>query len=181
MTDKASGSERSSNDPRRDEERFHSIYSELRSAARRARRGGPGQTLNTTALVHEAWLKLRQSDRQYADEEHYVSTAAVAMRQVLVDHARYRAAACRDREQEVPILTNDLDEFAARSSVELLALDEALNDLADFDARGADLVVLRFFGGVSLERAAEILKTSRRTAARDWARARAFLAARLQH
>lgn len=161
------------------QEEFRSIYRELRKAARRARRSNPQQTLNTTALVHEAWLKVRDSAGDYNDDAHYIAAAATAMRHILVDYARYHGAACRDRNRRLPLVSSDLAELDAADSTELLALDEALEDLATFDRRGASVVMLRFFAGVSLERAAEVLEVSRRTAARDWSRARAFLATRM--
>lgn len=157
----------------RDDERFADVYAELREIARREHRRNPSATLNATALVHEVWLKLRDRDAGWNGREHFLSTAALAMRHVLVDYARYRAAERRDAAREVPLIDSVM---AAPSTAErLLAVDSALDELAELDPRLARLVMLRFFGGLTIDEAARCLDTSPRTAARDWARARAYL------
>ncbi len=162
-----------------DEDRFAELYRELRAAARQARSRNPQRTINTTALVHEAWLKLDRGSTAFRDREHFVRTAALAMRQVLVDYARYRGAERRDREAELPLIESQLEDLSIGASEEMLALDQALSQLQQIDERAADLVLLRFFAGLSIDEAAEVLDISSRTAARDWIRARAFLKARL--
>ena len=155
------------------------IYEQLRRAARSARRVNPQNTLNTTALVHEAWLKLEQSRHSTGDRGHYARTAAVAMRQLLVDYARFRGSAKRDRAVEMPLVESGTVGFAPLARDEILSLDQALDELAGFDSRAADVVLLRFFGGLSIKEVAKTLRISVRSANRDWARARAFLKTRI--
>jgi len=155
------------------------VYEQLKRAARGARRVNPQNTLNTTALVHEAWLKLEQSRHQTGDRSHYLRTAALAMRQLLVDYARFRGSARRDRAAEMPLVETGLAEFLPLAREEILSLDQALDELAGFDARAAEVVLLRFFGGLSISEAAETMQISVRSASRDWTRARAFLKTRL--
>ncbi|WP_376693101.1 ECF-type sigma factor [Wenzhouxiangella sp. EGI_FJ10409] len=161
------------------DEYFVQVYRQLRQAARQARSANPQQTLNTTALVNEAWLKLEQADAPANDRMHYLKTAAMAMRQLLVDYARYRGAEKRDRAMELPLFEEFLPEVDTDSAEEVLALEAALECLEELDPRAAELVVLRFFGGATLEEAADMMNTSRRSAAREWARARAFLRTQL--
>ena len=161
------------------DEYFVQVYRQLRQAARNARSANPQQTMNTTALVHEAWLKLEQSDAPANDRMHYLKTAALAMRQLLVDYARYRGAEKRDRAMELPLFEELLPGVSTDSADDVLALETALGRLEQLDPRAAELVVLRFFGGATLEEAAQMVATSRRSAARDWARARAFLQTQL--
>ncbi len=153
--------------------RLAEIYSELRRIARREHRRNPQLTLNTTAVVHEAWLKLSDRDGEFKNREHFIGTAAMAMRQVLVDYARYRTAAKRDVGQEVRLFENE--EIEGGTAAELLAIDQALEGLEALDPRLAQLVSLRFFAGLSLDEAANHLGISARTAARDWGKARAYL------
>jgi RNA polymerase sigma factor (TIGR02999 family) len=161
------------------DEYFVEVYRQLRQAARNARAHNPQHTMNTTALVNEAWLKLEQSDAPANDRMHYLKTAALAMRQLLVDYARYRGAEKRDRAMELPLLEELVPGSDSGAADDVLALEGALDELESLDPRAAELVMLRFFGGATLEEAAELLSTSRRSAARDWARARAFLRTRL--
>lgn len=161
------------------DEYFVEVYRQLRRAARQARSVNPQQTLNTTALVNEAWLKLEQADAPANSRMHYLKTAAMAMRQLLVDYARYRGAEKRDRAMELPLFEEFLPDVDTESAAEVLALESALERLEELDPRAAEMVVLRFFGGATLEEAAEIMAMSRRSAARDWARARAFLRTQL--
>ncbi len=162
-----------------DESAFAELYRSLRSAARQARSRNPQRTLNTTALVNEAWLKLDAGDTAFRDREHFIRTAALAMRQILVDYARYRGAARRDREAELPLIEAWVEDLETDSPDDVLVLDQALRELEAVDERAATLVLLRFFGGLSMDEAAEMLDISPRTAARDWTRARAFLKLRM--
>lgn len=163
-----------------DDETFARVYRELRSIAHRIRSGNPQETINTTALVHEAWLRLNQGERRFQEHGHYLCTAAVAMRQILVDYARYRGAAKRDREQEIPLFECGVVDQSAQSAEEILAFDQALDSLERLDQRAAWLVMLRFFAGLPVGEAAEVLDISPRSAARDWARGRAFLKTHLK-
>jgi RNA polymerase sigma factor (TIGR02999 family) len=156
------------------------VYDELRAVARRQlRRWRPGQTLDTTALVHEAYLRLvDQAGATWQDRAHFLSVAGVAMRHILVDAARRRAAKKRGGE----VLRVPFDELRAdriqdvdSQAVEILALDEALTSLAARTERLSHLVELRFFAGLTEEETAQTLGTSERTVRRDWRKARAFL------
>lgn len=142
---------------------------------------GPGHTLEPTALVHEAYLKLVGPDPQqpWNGRVHFFAAAAEAMRRILIDHARRKHRARRGgglkrvELQDVDLATGDLR--ADKEADELLALDEALTKLAKADAGKAELVRLRYFAGLTLEQAAELLGISRATADRHWAFARAWL------
>lgn len=155
------------------------VYEELRVAAHRQlrRRRPGGQTLDTTALVHDAYLKLIDHQRAgWRDRNHFMAVATLAMRQILVDHARRRAAGKRGgNEQVVTLEEGRMRDAAGSRAVEILALDQALHKLAGLDERLAKLVELRFFGGLSVEETAEVLDVSERTVKRDWRKARAFL------
>lgn len=154
---------------------FPLVYREVHERAhRQLARRRPGETLSTTALVHETYLKLAGSARQsYEDRIHFFAVASRAMRQILVDYARRNAAAKRGGGRAV---TLD-DESAANPdrAEELLALDEGLERLQELDPRLVQTVELRFFGGLSVEETADALGVSPRTVKRDWQRARAFL------
>jgi RNA polymerase sigma factor (TIGR02999 family) len=156
------------------------VYEELRAVARRQlRRWRPGQTLDTTALVHEAYLKLMDPvGASWQDRAHFLSVAGVAMRHILVDAARRRMAKKRGGEGfRIPLeelAGRDEPEAGARA-VEILALDEALNSLAACNERLCRLVELRYFAGLTEEETALTLGTSERTIRRDWRKARAFL------
>jgi len=152
------------------------VYEDLRRMARRHMgRQGPGHTLQTTALIHEAYLRLvDQKEARWQNRTHFFAVAARAMRQILVDYARARHAAKRGGEAVVV----SLDEAAVASderAAELLALDDALESLAAIDRRKCQVVELRYFGGLSVEETAEVLKVSPETVARDWRMARAWL------
>jgi RNA polymerase sigma factor (TIGR02999 family) len=157
------------------------IYDDLRLRAhQQLRRRRPGQTLDTTALVHEAYLKLvDQSQADYRDRCHFYAAASMAMRHVLVDRARRHAARKRGGAGLQVTLDSALLQVQAKA-VEILALDEALRALAAVDERLARLVELRFFGGLTLEETAETLQISARTVQREWRMARAFLHRALQ-
>ncbi len=152
------------------------IYAALRDLAGRYwRRHGVGHTLEPTSLVHEAWLKL-DDPSAYRSREHFLAVAARAMRQVLVDRARARGADKRGAGWErVTLASVGQPEGAA----DLLALDQALSALAELDPRGAEIVQMRFFGGMSVPEVAAALDVSTRTVEQDWRLARAWLVARL--
>jgi RNA polymerase sigma factor (TIGR02999 family) len=159
---------------------FALVYDELRRIAHRQRRGiGAPPTLNTTALVHEAYLKLSPAPEISAlTRPHFLALAARAMRQVLVDHARSRAAIKRGGEIS---FTEDGDEGAGPTGdvVNILALDDALRALTKIDPRAGRVVEWHVFGGLSLEQIAELQGVVLRTTFRDWRRARAFLISQL--
>lgn len=157
------------------------VYQELHTMARRQLRyRRPGQTLTTTALVHEAYLKLvDHPGATWQDRAHFLSVAAIAMRQILVDSARRRVAKKRGGEGlRIPFdeLRQGKDEPSAEArAVEVLALDRALTSLATLNERLSQLVELRFFAGLNEEETAQVMGTSERTVRRDWRKARAFL------
>ncbi|HVR98128.1 MAG TPA: ECF-type sigma factor [Thermoanaerobaculia bacterium] len=157
------------------------VYDELRAMARRQlRRRRPGQTLTTTALVHEAYLKLvDHPGATWQDRSHFLSVAALAMRHILVDSARRHVAKKRGGEG-IRIPLDELRLSGAEPStearaVEVLALDSALTSLAALNERLSQLVELRFFAGLNEEETARVMGTSERTVRRDWRKARAFL------
>jgi RNA polymerase sigma-70 factor, ECF subfamily len=152
------------------------VYEELRGQARRYMRAQPaGHTLQTTALVHEAYLRLvGQSSVEWKGRAHFLGVAAKAMRSILVDHARARNAAKRGGSARA--ITLDAGGVAGpHASVDVLALDEALGRLAELDSRKSQLVELRFFGGLGIEEAAAVLGISPATVKREWTTARAWL------
>jgi RNA polymerase sigma factor (TIGR02999 family) len=153
------------------------VYEELRRlAAQRLAGEAPGQTLQPTALVHEAYLKLvgPNAERTWNDRAHFLAAAAEAMRCILVDNARQKKRFKRGGGwQRVPLA--DAEAVADAPADDLLALDAALAQLAATDAKKAELVKLRFFAGLSLEEAAAVLGLSRATASRYWTFARAWL------
>lgn len=154
------------------------VYDELRRQARLAlRRENEGHTLQPTALVHEAWLRLGdQRDARWESRSQFFAVAAQTMRRVLLDHARARGALKRGGGAEQVALT---DSTAATDTdvdaVDLIALDEALTRLAAVDPQKARLVDLRYFAGLSIPEAAEVLGVSTATVIREWAVARAWL------
>ena len=164
------------------------VYTELRQlAAQKLARETPGHTLQPTALVHEAYLRLVASPGKTAGESesnwdsrgHFFAAAAEAMRHILVDNARRKQSLKRGGE----LVRHELDDVELalpEPREDVLALDEALRKLAQTDARAAELVQLRFFAGLSLLDAAELLGVSPRTAHRLWAYARAYLHRELQ-
>jgi len=152
------------------------VYDDLKAVAGRAmRRERPGHTLQTTALVHEAYLRLfRGSMPAIHDRAHLLGIAARAMRQILVEHARGRLAAKRgDGRVAVPL--DEARVGVEAPSADVLALDEALDRLAGLDARQARVVELRHFGGLGVEEVGEALGISPATVKREWAVARAWL------
>ncbi len=155
---------------------FPLIYDELRSIARAHMRRNAGEdVLQTTALVHEVYLCLKGQGRIPAsDRNHYLAIAARTLRRVLVDHVRARNVAKRGAHWGRVRLTTRLVD-GADPSIDLLALEDALVKLAEASARRAQVVELRFFGGLSVEETAGVLDVSPRTVKDDWAIARAFL------
>jgi RNA polymerase sigma factor (TIGR02999 family) len=168
-------------DPQAAEQLLPLVYDELRRlAARRLAGEGPGHILQPTALVHEAYLKLVGADPQqpWNGRIHFFAAAAEAMRRILIDHARRKHRARRGGGMKRVELgdIDDIEMVTERGEAdELLALDEALTQLAVADPRRAELVRLRYFAGLTLDQAAELLGISRATADRNWAFARAWL------
>jgi RNA polymerase sigma-70 factor, ECF subfamily len=157
------------------------VYQELRRlAASYLRREKPGQTLQPTALVHEAYLRLmKDRPERWQNRAHFCAIAAHSMRQILIDRARARGALKRGGAQPRVTLDEALVAGGERS-VDLLALDEALERLAKLDPEQARLVELRFFGGLTVEETAEALDISPATVKRHWTVARAWLARELE-
>jgi RNA polymerase sigma-70 factor, ECF subfamily len=153
------------------------VYEELRRQARRYMRAQPaGHTLQTTALVHEAYLRLvGQSAVEWNGRAHFFGVASKAMRSVLVDHARARGAAKRGGSVRAITLDDAGGVPGPQASVDVLALDEALGRLTELDPRKSRLVELRYFGGLGIEEAAAVLGVSPATVKRDWTTARAWL------
>jgi RNA polymerase sigma factor (TIGR02999 family) len=158
------------------DEVFGVVYAELRKLARRQLQVTPVQhTLSTTALVHEAYLKLSVDARwSTRDRSHFFALAARAMRHILIDHARRRTRRKRGG-PEAPLSLEDAQVPVHDRGEELLALDQALERLAAVDPELARLVEWRFFAGLSVEEVAQILEVSDRTVKRQWRAARAFL------
>ena len=157
---------------------FAIVYEELRQlAAAKMARERPDHTLQPTALVHEAWLRLgADAQPAWQNRKHFFGAAAEAMRRVLISNARRKQAARRGAAVEHVAISGD--EIVATSSVpdeDLLRVHEALDRLAADDARKAELVKLRYFVGMSIEEAASVLGISERTAKREWTYARAWL------
>lgn len=152
------------------------IEGELRQLARRyMRRQRSGHTLQTTALVNEAYLRLAgQQNRHWQNREHFFAVAAQLMRNILVDYARRRHAAKRGGEMRDVTLDESVMVSQERA-IEVLALDEALRTLAEIDPRKSKIVELRYFGGLTFEQAAAVLDISPVTARRDWRGAKAWL------
>jgi RNA polymerase sigma factor (TIGR02999 family) len=153
------------------------VYDELRKmAARRLRDERTSHTLSATALVHETWLELAKLNRiQWQNRAHYLGFAAQAMRRILIDYAVARRRQKRGGGQAPIHLESDAWAVAEARSEDLLALDEALVRLAALSERQARIVECRFYGGMSVEEAAESLGISPATVKREWATARAWL------
>jgi RNA polymerase sigma factor (TIGR02999 family) len=152
------------------------VYRELHKMAKRyMARENPDHTLQTTAVIHEAYLKLAGcGERDWENRAHFFGVAAKAMRHVLVDHARKSGAVKRGGEFQALPIEEGLAVVGGPAQ-EMIALDEALKTLADSYPRQAEVVELRYFGGLNVEDAALTLKVSRETVARDWRFARSFL------
>jgi RNA polymerase sigma factor (TIGR02999 family) len=156
---------------------FRLVYDELRVLARRhLRRLRPGDTLGPTALVHEVYLRFAdRSSPNLLDRDHFVALAASAMRMVIVDDWRRKHSRKRDPQAPISVNVEDMPASEARSNFDVLALDQALRSLSELDARQAQVVELRFFGGLTLDEIATMLGVSERTVKREWQRARLFL------
>ena len=151
------------------------IYKDLRRLARRQLGGRPpGQTLSTTGLVHEAYLKLRGGGGPWRDRGHFFAVAATAMRHILIDYAKRRRRQKRG-DGQAPVTLDEASLAVSREADHLIAVDEALQVLAVREPRLARVVECRFFAGLSEEETAEALGVSARTVQRDWAQARAWL------
>ena len=151
------------------------VYQELRRIAQyHLRQERPDHTLQSTALVHEAYLRLvKQAPAEVENRAHFLAVASRLMRQILVDHARGHRAAKRGGGLKL-----ELQDAMAQQNVEnvdLIALDNALNELARMDPQQSQIVEMRFFGGLSIEDTAEVIGVSRTTVKREWATARAWL------
>jgi RNA polymerase sigma-70 factor (ECF subfamily) len=157
------------------------LYSELRSlASRYLQRERGDHTLQTTALVHEAYLRLaNQRKVHWKNREQFLGVAAQLMRRILVDHSRGHDAKKRGRGFE-KVFLEEAAGVSKRKAADVIALDEALTRLAEFDPQQAQLVELRFFGGLSIEESAGVLRVSRTTLKRNWNLAKAWLARELR-
>ena len=152
------------------------VHAELRRLARRQmNRERPGHTLQATALVNEAYLRLAgQDDFQYKDRAHFFAVCAQVMRHVLIDHARSHA---RDKRGggALRVSLGEAEGLDAGRAAELVALDEALRELEEFDPQKGRIVELRYFAGLGVEETAEVLGISPTTVRREWRRAKAWL------
>jgi RNA polymerase sigma factor (TIGR02999 family) len=154
---------------------FEAAYDELRRIARRQlRRLRPGQTLTTTSLVHEAFVKLVRNPVDTVDRSHFFALAARAMRQILVDYARRRRSLKHGGDQR-PLTLEEGSIPIESMAEEMLAIDRALIRLESLDERLVRVVECRFFGGMTEDETAEALGITARTVRRDWQKARAFL------
>jgi RNA polymerase sigma factor (TIGR02999 family) len=157
------------------------VYDELRRIAHRClQRERPNHTIQSTALVHEAYLRLaKQRPRHFEDRNHFVALAAQLMRYIVVDYARNHGALKRG----AGVFKLELDDRLALpdKQVDLLALDDALKSLQEVDAQQSRLVELRFFGGLSIEEASDVLGVSPATLKRQWTTARAYLYRQMRH
>lgn len=151
------------------------VYNELRRLAQHHLRGErPDHTLQSTALVHEAYLRLvKPCSMRFESRGHFFALASQLMREILVDHARRRRAVKRDGGERLTL--EEAAELAGSKGVDLLALDDALNELAKLNPRQCRIVEMKFFGGLSIGEAAEVLAVSTATVERDWTVARAWL------
>lgn len=168
------------NDPDAERELFPLLYGELHGIAQKQMASQrEGHTLQATALVNEAWLKLAPGARKWTDRSHFLKVASAAMRQVLVDHAR-RKQSLKRGEAAAHL---ELDEFVLafeQDTGSLVELDEALQRLSQRDAQAIQLVNLRFFGGCTMAQVAAVLGMSERHAARAWNATRLLLKAELE-
>jgi RNA polymerase sigma factor (TIGR02999 family) len=151
------------------------VYSELRRIAQHhLRQERPDHTLQSTALVHEAYMRLvKQAPAEIANRAHFLAVASRLMRQILVDHARSHRAAKRGSGYKLELTEEGLSQPPL--NLDMVALDDALNELARLDAQQARIVELKFFGGLSIEDTAHVIGVSRTTIKREWATARAWL------
>ncbi len=160
-----------------DSDLLPAVYEQLRSLARQLMsREQAGQTLQATALVHEAFVRLSHEDpSRWNDRKHFYLVAARAMRRILVDRARQKAGHANAKNDGIDQVASGVRGGFDEENLNLVDLDTALQRLSEEDPRAAQLLTLRFFGGLSLEDAAETLGISRSTAKRDWSYAKAWL------
>ena len=158
------------------------VYSELRrQAGNYLRRERPGHTLQPTALVNEAYLKLiDQKNAKWQNRAQFFGVAAQLMRRILVDHARQHQAAKRGGSDQQRLSITSAEKLVKQPEVDLLALHEALEELTAIDPQQERIVELRFFGGLSIEETAEVLGIGHATVERDWKMARAWLRRKLE-
>ncbi len=167
-------------DPKAEAALIDAVYADLRRrAGAMMKRENPDHTLQPTALVHETWMRLiRQENVDWKGKAHFLAVASTLMRRILVDHARKRNAARRGGGAPKISLEDGLG-LTTDSDADVLALHEALEQLGALDARQADIVVMRFFGGLTNAECGVVLGVSTRTVEGDWAMARAWLRRRL--
>jgi RNA polymerase sigma factor (TIGR02999 family) len=158
------------------------VYSELRRlASNYLRRERQNHTLQPTALVNEAYLKLiDQKSARWQNRAHFYGVAAQLMRRILVDHARQRQAAKRGGTSQERLSITSAGQIGEKPDLDLLALHEALEELKTFDPQQERIVELRYFGGLSIEETAEVMGISHATVERDWKMARAWLRRKLE-
>ena len=166
----------SDGDKQAQEKLFQIVYDELhRQAARYLRNENPGLSLQTTDLIHEAYLRLiNQQHVEWQNRLHFFAVAAKVMRHILVDHVRGRQAAKRGG-TDIRLPLEDAMMVLSGQDLDFVALDEALNRLAQIDSQQSQIVELRFFSGLSVEETAEVMSVSERTVKRDWNVAKAWL------
>ncbi len=153
------------------------VYGELRAIAESKLRGDMAHTLQATAVVNEAWLRMAHGTPKYETRSHFFATAAKAMRHVLVDHARAKRTAKRGGDaQRLTLMSADA---IGEQGLDVIDLDQALARMSDDDARAARVVELKFFGGLTITEIAEVLEISHMTVSSDWRRARVRLSREL--
>ncbi|MEK8051804.1 ECF-type sigma factor [Ideonella sp. DXS22W] len=155
---------------------YAALYDDLRQcAAAQLRREAEGHTLSATALAHEAWFRLSgQTRTRWESRSHFLGVASIMMRRILVNHALARRAAKRDA-QLLPLTLAEAEQVAGGPGADVVAVHEALLALAEADARAAQVVELKFFGGLEIDEIAQALGVGSATVKRDWAFARAWL------
>ncbi len=158
------------------------VYNELRRLATNyLRRERTGHTLQPTALVNEAYLKLvGQKSAKWQNRAHFFAISAQLMRRILVDHARRHQAVKRGGTDQQRLSITTAEELATQPAIDLLALNEALDELAKMDPQQSRIVELKFFGGLSIEETAEVLNIGHATVEREWKSARAWLRGQLE-
>lgn len=157
---------------------YRQVYDQLRAVASASLRRGGSSTLHPTALVHEAWLKLRERFESVRDRQHFLALAALAMRQILADHARARRAAQRDAGQvsiSITLPEHAGGDPAGDHCLDLVALDDALAKLTVLKERHARVVELRFLCSLTIQETADVLGVSHATVELDWTMAQAWL------
>lgn len=153
------------------------VYGELKAIAAQQLRGDVAHTLQATAVVNEAWMRLAQGQASYETRSHFFATAAKAMRHVLVDHARAKRAAKRGGDaHRVTLVSSDA---VGEQGLDVIDLDQALERMMHEDERAARVVELKFFGGLTIHEIAEALGVSHMTVSSDWRRARVWLSREL--